>query len=146
MGLARLLWLVQLAGLGSFGGGAELLKNAGKHRGHMGRKRHLGYRFSGDQHHRAGIHQGRSFLGAQADEVLVVEVGNAQSDYVIFALYRPTPRCARPPVFLKKASAVLLARRLSLARARMQKLGLAPAHQAWQGPMGTMHPARQLLD
>ena len=27
----------------------------------------------------------------------------------------------------------------------MQKLGLAPVHQAWQRSMGTMHPARQLL-
>uniref|UniRef100_UPI0040489F85 hypothetical protein n=1 Tax=Cyanobium sp. TaxID=2164130 RepID=UPI0040489F85 len=44
-----------LGGLGSFGGVAELLKNAGQHRGHMGRKRHLGYRFSGDHHHGAGI-------------------------------------------------------------------------------------------
>ena len=108
VGLARLLGLVQLVGLGSFCGVAELLKNAGKHRGHMGRKRHLGYRFSGDQHHRAGIHQGRSFLGAQADEVLVVEMGNAQRFYAFPAMYRLIPKSASTSVFLKKAAAAAL--------------------------------------
>ena len=109
VGLARLLGLVQLVGLGRFGGGAELLKNAGKHRGHMGRKRHLGYRFSGHHHHGAGINQGRSFLGAQADEVLVFEVGNAQGFYAFLAMYRVIPKSARTSVFLKKAAAAALA-------------------------------------
>ena len=95
--------MVQLVGLGSFGGGAEVLKHTGKHGGHRGRKGHLGHGFSGDQHHRAGIHQGRGFLGAQADQVLVFEVGNAQGTYAFLAMYRLIPKSASPPVFLKKA-------------------------------------------
>ena len=102
VGLARLLGLVQLVGLGRFGGGAELLKNAGKHGGHMGRKRHLGYRFSGHHHHGAGINQGRSFLGAQADEVLVFEVGNAQGFYAFLAMYRLIPGSASPVALVSR--------------------------------------------
>ncbi len=104
--------LVQLVGFGSFGGSAELLKNSGKHRGHMGRKHHLGYRFSGDHHHGAGINQGRSFLGVQADEVLVFEVGNAQGTYAFVAMYRLIQGSASPPVFLKKAFSALTRRPL----------------------------------